>query len=81
MSITGGFGITLDTQTGATRTWSMGSDGVRKFVGSGEPVDPPPVCEHCGEPAHGWSAKDARHGWRFEGGVKVYHCRAAAIAD
>lgn len=30
MAITGGFGVTIDTRTGASRRWFMGRDGVKR---------------------------------------------------
>lgn len=39
MSITGGFGMSVDVQTGAVRRWVMGRDGVRRWADTGDPCD------------------------------------------
>ena len=40
MTITGGFGVTVDLQTGVPRAWYMGTDGVQRWADTGEPVGP-----------------------------------------
>lgn len=37
--ITGGFGVTIDLETGASRAWYMGPDGVQRWADTGEPVE------------------------------------------
>ncbi len=39
MAITGGFGFKHDTETGLSRKWVIGNDGVKRWHDSGEPVD------------------------------------------
>lgn len=39
MTITGGFGMTLDIERGTTRRWVMGRDGVKRWADSNQPVD------------------------------------------
>ena len=39
MAITGGFGFTHDTETGLSRKWVIGQDGVKRWHDTGEPVD------------------------------------------
>ena len=34
--ITRGFGMTMDLERGTTRNWAMGSDGVKRWVDTGE---------------------------------------------
>jgi hypothetical protein len=36
--ITTGFGVTLCTQTGLSRRWVMGRDGIKKWADNGQPV-------------------------------------------
>lgn len=43
MSITGGFGLTLDLARGTQRRWVMGRDGIKRWADDGKPVDPPPT--------------------------------------
>ena len=40
VGITGGFGTTMDLERGTSRQWVMGSDGVKRWADSGEPVGP-----------------------------------------
>lgn len=35
MSITGGFGVSVDLETGAARAWYMGPDGVQRWADTG----------------------------------------------
>lgn len=39
MTITGGFGFTLDLERGAMRQWYMGRDGVKRWADTNAPVD------------------------------------------
>lgn len=39
MPITGGFGTTYDTRTGASRAWYLGRDGVKRWADNHEPVE------------------------------------------
>ena len=39
MTITGGFGVSVDLETGASRAWYMGPDGVKRWADTDEPVD------------------------------------------
>lgn len=36
MSITGGFGITIDFKSGVSRKWVMGPDGVKRWADNGQ---------------------------------------------
>lgn len=36
MTITGGFGITIDLERGTSRRWAMGRDGVKRWADSGQ---------------------------------------------
>lgn len=38
--ITGGFGFTMDLERGTVRQWVIGSDGVKRWVDTGEPAQP-----------------------------------------
>lgn len=38
MTITGGFGVTVDLQTGRARQWYMGRDGVKRWADNDKPV-------------------------------------------
>jgi hypothetical protein len=56
MAITGGFGMTIDTETGLSRRWVIGRDGVKRWLDTGDPVyqrDEEPefgdYCHDCGE--------------------------------
>lgn len=40
MAITGGFGMTMDLESGVTRRWEMGRDGVKRWTDNGEPCEP-----------------------------------------
>lgn len=40
MTITGGFGVSVDLQAGVSRAWYMGNDGVQRWADTGEPVGP-----------------------------------------
>lgn len=53
MPITSGFGIIFDTQSGASRNWTVGPDGLRRFTDTGLPVDAQQAqtvipCPRCG---------------------------------
>jgi hypothetical protein len=37
-----GFGFQMDTQTGFTRSWYVGADGVQRWASNDEPVNPEP---------------------------------------
>jgi len=39
MAITGGFGFTFDIESGVSRPWSIGSDGIKRWADSGDPVE------------------------------------------
>ena len=39
MAITGGFGSTLDLESGVTRRWVIGRDGVKRWLDTNEPVE------------------------------------------
>lgn len=39
MTITGGFGVSIDLETGAARAWYMGPDGVQRWADTDEPVE------------------------------------------
>jgi hypothetical protein len=43
MSITRGFGLTLDLARGTQRRWVMGRDGIKRWADDGKPVDPSPT--------------------------------------
>lgn len=40
MAITGGFGSTLDLESGVTRRWVIGRDGVKRWLDTNEPIEP-----------------------------------------
>lgn len=42
MAITGGFGTTMDLANGTSRQWVMGSDGVKRWADTNEPISKPP---------------------------------------
>jgi hypothetical protein len=39
MSITGGFGFTMDLERAAMRQWYMGRDGVKRWADTDTPVE------------------------------------------
>lgn len=45
MGITGGFGTTIDLESGTSRQWVMGRDGVKRWVDNGHAVE---GCKRCG---------------------------------
>lgn len=49
MSITGGFGMTMDLERGTMRRWVMGRDGVKRWADNGEPCEIQRMCK-CGMP-------------------------------
>lgn len=40
MSITGGFGVTMDLERGTLRRWVLGRDGIKRWADDGKPVEP-----------------------------------------
>lgn len=41
MTITGGFGITIDVEHGKARRWFIARDGIKRWLDNGEPVQKP----------------------------------------
>ena len=44
MTITGGFGTTMDLERGTSRQWVMGRDGVKRWADTNDPVEARPLC-------------------------------------
>lgn len=40
MSILRGFGVTMDLERGTMRSWVVGSDGVKRWADTNQPVTP-----------------------------------------
>lgn len=51
MAIKGGFGMRIDLTSGFVRSWTMGGDGVKRWVDTGAPCEPDCDNEDCGAKA------------------------------
>lgn len=46
MAIAGGFGFQYDKETGFSRKWVIGKDGIKRWDGNGQPVDGGDIPHH-----------------------------------
>lgn len=60
MTITGGFGITLDIKRGTMRGWVMGADGVRRWADNDAPCEPRCDRSACGDFSPGCDNPDCQ---------------------